>query len=63
MSFSLLFLTGRINLLYARTLINSSYKRFASGLAIATICINENDNKIHADFKLTTNEAPIKIEY
>ncbi len=61
MSFSLLFFTGRINLLYARTLINSSYRRFASGLAIVTIYINEKEreNKLNTHHQRSTNKYKI----
>lgn len=66
MSFSLLFFTGRINLLYARTLINSSYKRFASGLARVTIfCewkekIFDDDNEyLNAYQQSNTNQSRI----
>lgn len=64
MSFSLLFFTGRISLLYARTLINSSYRRFASGLASVTIYVNERgETKLARDLILAGDESPVDIEY
>ena len=61
-SFSLLFLTGRINRLYERTVISSSYNRLASGFAIVPMHVLTRSTHRRSS-QLTTERTPINAEY